>query len=125
MPSCIVDGNDVRAVYEAAGEAITRARSGEGPTLLETKTYRIRGHYEGDPQNYRSREEVDEWRELCPIHRFRTLLVDEGVPETELESIDAGIEDELEAATAFAETSPLPDLQDVYFGIYTEETEVV
>jgi pyruvate dehydrogenase E1 component alpha subunit len=92
--------------------------------LLETKTYRIRGHYEGDPQNYRSREEVDEWRELCPIHRFRALLLEEGVPVAELDSIDAEIEAELEAATAFAEASPLPDLQDAYFGIYTEETEV-
>ena len=124
MPSCIVDGNDVLAVYEAAGEAIARARSGQGPTLLETKTYRMRGHYEGDPQNYRSREEVDQWRDLGPIRRFRGVLTGEGVVDAELEAIDAGVEAELEAAITFAEESPLPDVRDVRYGIYTEETEV-
>lgn len=123
MPSSIVDGNDVRAVYKAAEVAVARARGGEGPTLLETKTYRIRGHYEGDPQNYRSREEVDEWRELCAIRRFRAELTDEGVAEAELDAIDTNVEDEIERAVAFAEESPLPDVQDALHGIYTVKTE--
>jgi len=125
MPSDIVDGNDVLAVYESAGRAIERARSGGGPTLLETKTYRIRGHYEGDPQNYRTREEVDEWRELCAIRRFRKELVEDGMPEGELDAIDAAIEGEIGDAIAFAEESPHPDVQSVLHGIYTEGTELV
>lgn len=124
MPSCIVDGNDVLAVYEAVGEAVTRARSGGGPTLIEAKTYRIRGHYEGDPQNYRTREEVDLWRERCVIRRFREVLLKDGVAEDELDAIDAKIEAELEAAIAFAEESPLPDVSEARYGIFTETAEV-
>lgn len=125
MPGCIVDGNDVLAVYEAAGEAVSQARSGGGPTLIEAKTYRIRGHYEGDPQNYRTREEIDLWRERCPIRRFREVLLKDGVAGHELDAIDAKIEAELEVAIAFAEESPLPDVSQARYGIFTETVEVV
>ncbi len=73
-----VDGNDVMAVYEAAGEAIKRAKRGEGPTLIECKTYRWRGHYEGDPVVYRTREEEEEWKKKDPILRFKNRLLEIG-----------------------------------------------
>jgi len=124
MPGYVVDGNDVLAVYKTAGEAVARARSGGGPTLVEAKTYRIRGHYEGDPQNYRSREEVEFWRERCPMLRFRKVLLAEGVARGELEEIDAQVEDEVAAAITFAEESPPPDPSEARTGIYTEPGEV-
>ncbi len=76
MPGVTVDGNDVMAVYEAAQEAIKRARQGQGPTLIECKTYRHRGHFEGDPCVYRNTKELDEWKEKDPIPRFEQRLVD-------------------------------------------------
>src|SRR4051812_29867120 len=75
MPGVLVDGNDVEAVRDAAGEAVRRARSGEGPSLLECRTYRTRPHAEGmGDYTYRTREQVAEWRERCPIGRLRTRL---------------------------------------------------
>ena len=88
------------------------------------QTYRIRGHYEGDPQNYRTREEIALWREQCAIRRFREVLLKDGVDENELDAIDARIETELEAAIAFAEESPLPDMSQARYGIFTETAEV-
>src|SRR5205085_6183894 len=86
MPGIDVDGNDVRAVHEAAAEAVRRARSGRGPTLLECRTYRTRPHAEGMGDfTYRTREEVEEWKTRCPIARLRqTLLEEEHTTETEL-----------------------------------------
>ncbi len=71
MPGVRVDGFDVLAVYQAAAEAVARARRGEGPTLLVTETYRIEGHYAGEPEVYRTRAEVEQWRKKDPIPRFR------------------------------------------------------
>src|SRR5689334_8785619 len=90
MPGVQVDGNDVMAVTMAACEAVQRARSGGGPTLLECKTYRTRAHAEGmGDYTYRTREEVADWRERCPIKRFRTVLLEEGhASEAELNFID-------------------------------------
>ena len=79
IPGLVVDGNDVLAVYEAVQEAVKRARSGEGPTLIECKTYRYRGHFEGDPTVYRSDEEVEEWRKKDPIPRFEATLSQMGI----------------------------------------------
>src|SRR6185437_2056067 len=79
LPGCEVDGNDIEAIYEAAGEAVRRARSGGGATLLECKTYRTRPHAEGMGDfTYRSREEVEEWKTRCPIRRLRQRLQGEG-----------------------------------------------
>ena len=87
IPGVQVDGNDVEAVSRAADEAVRRARAGEGPTLLECNTYRTRPHAEGmGDYTYRTREEVAEWRERCPIQRFRGVLIDSGqATEAELE----------------------------------------
>src|SRR5262249_48357882 len=114
-----VDGNDVEAVCEAAFEAVSRARRGDGPTLLECETYRWSGHYEGDPEKYRTREEVDGWRARDPIAAFRERLAPV-VGRQELEQIDAEVEDEIESAAdradAGAETPAGVLLDDVYTG---------
>src|SRR5437667_2417714 len=94
LPGIEVDGNDVLAVQEAAGEAIRRARSSQGPTLLECRTYRTRPHAEGMGDfTYRSREEVEEWKTRCPILRLREALLSEGpATEAELDAIDRDIQ---------------------------------
>jgi len=119
IPSKSVDGNDVLAVYEAVGEAVAQARRGEGPTLVECKTYRHRGHSEGDPAGYRTKEEVEEWMKKDPIPRFRGKLIGTGVlTEKEVNEIDQAMLKELDEAVKFAEESPLPDpeetLEDVF-----------
>jgi pyruvate dehydrogenase E1 component alpha subunit len=119
MPSAIVDGNDAGAVYLAAKEAVARARSGGGPTLIEAKTYRIRGHYEGDPEIYRDKEEVEAQRERCPLRRWRQALLEMGVPIQSIEEADARIDQELKEAVAFAEQSPLPDPSQARTDIFT------
>jgi TPP-dependent pyruvate/acetoin dehydrogenase alpha subunit len=119
IPSTTVDGNDAGAVYLAAKEAVARARSGEGPTLIEAKTYRIRGHYEGDPEIYRTKEEVETWKQKCPIERWRKVLLDKGVSAETIKEIDARIDQELEEAVAFAEGSPLPDPAEARSDIFT------
>jgi pyruvate dehydrogenase E1 component alpha subunit len=119
MPSSKVDGNDPSAVYLAAKEAVARARSGEGPTLIEAKTYRIRGHYEGDPEIYRTKEEVEAWKKKDPIERWRKVLLNRGISAETFEEIDARIDQELKDAIAFAEESPLPDPADARSDIFT------
>jgi 2-oxoisovalerate dehydrogenase E1 component len=111
IPGVQVDGNDVEAVSRAADEAVRRARAGHGPTLLECNTYRTRPHAEGmGDYTYRTREEVSEWRERCPIQRFRSVLIDSGgATESELNAIDAEIRDEVARGTAAAESAPWPD----------------
>jgi 2-oxoisovalerate dehydrogenase E1 component len=112
LPGVEVDGNDVLAVREAARQAIERARSGGGPTLLESKTYRVVGHHEGDPLvgTYRTQKELDEWKDRCPIARFRNWLVGEGfATEPDLAGLDAHIAREIEETVALAESSPMPD----------------
>lgn len=110
IPGVRVDGNDVLVVHEAALEAVARARRGEGPTLLVNDTYRIEGHYAGEPQVYRERSEVEKWRKKDPIKRFREYLIKEGKasPE-ELDAIDAEVDMEMEEAVSFAIESPEPD----------------
>lgn len=119
MPGVVVDGNDVLAVHEAVSEAVKRARNGEGPSLVECKTYRWRGHFEGDACTYRCDEELKEWMAKDPIPRFEEKLVESGVlKKKDLKEIKARIEKEVEEAVAFAEQSPLPDpsvlMDDVY-----------
>jgi len=119
IPGVVVDGNDVMAVYEAVGEAVKRARAGEGPSLVECKTYRWRGHFEGDPQMYRPQEEIEEWKAKDPIPRFEALLAEMGVMTAEeAEAIRKEVAAEVEAAVEFAEKSPEPApeaaLEDLY-----------
>ncbi len=118
----MVDGMDVMAVYEAARDAVERARMGGGPTLLECKTYRFRGHSEADPtrgRSYRSDQEIASWEERCPIKNTRETLRKNGwVTEEELKEMEAHCQKELAEALAFAEKSPkIPGewaLQDVF-----------
>jgi pyruvate dehydrogenase E1 component alpha subunit len=119
IPGKTVDGNDVLAVYEAVGEAVARAKSGEGPTLVECMTYRYLGHYEGDTQTYRTKEETEEWHKKDPIPRFRKKLVEMGIlTEKGADRIEQEILKELDEAVKFADESPLPEpeeaLEDVY-----------
>jgi 2-oxoisovalerate dehydrogenase E1 component len=106
----IVDGNDVLAVHEATRQAVERARSGEGATLIECKTYRTRPHAEGMGDfTYRTREEVAAWKERCPIKTFRErLLADGRVEESELKQIETEIAAEVAEATSFAQASEVP-----------------
>src|SRR5260221_2920467 len=110
LPALEVDGNDVLAVQAAAGEAVQRARSGGGPTLLECKTYRTRAHAEGmGDYGYRTRDEVEQWKKLCPILKFREHLLSEKAAEPgELEAIDWEVAVLIEAAEKFAAGSPWP-----------------
>ena len=110
IPGVKVDGFDVLAVYEAAIEAVTRARSGGGPTLLVTDSYRFEGHYAYEPEVYRTRAEVEEHRKLDPIPRFRKYLIDNGKASmNEVNAIDAEIKQEMIDAVQFAKSSPPPD----------------
>ena len=121
MPGVIVDGMDVIAVYEAAGEAIARARAGEGPTLLECKTYRYYDHVgvRGMGLNYRTDEEVEQWQKKDPIDQFEARLAEQGVLNADAaKAVHDETFAEIEAAIKFAEESPYPDpsaiTEDVY-----------
>jgi TPP-dependent pyruvate/acetoin dehydrogenase alpha subunit len=110
MPGVRVNGFDVLAVYQAARQAVECARQGGGPTLLVTESYRIDGHYAGEPEVYRTRSEVDEYRKREPIGQFRNhLLAQSKASKTELEAIEAEIKQEMVEAVAFAKNSPPPD----------------
>jgi len=122
MPGVRVDGNDLLAVDDAAGEAVRRARAGEGPTLLDCLTYRFFGHFTGDPgrgATYRSKAEMEQWLERCPIRKLRQYLTDSGAMSDATErEIMARAQAAIEAAVAFAESSPWPSpdeaLEDVF-----------
>ncbi len=119
IPGFIVDGNDVMEVFRFAGEAVARARSGEGPTLLECKTYRWEGHVVGEAAflgegAYRKQAEVEEWKRKCPIIRFQQFLLEGGkVSKAELDRIESETQAELESAVKFARESELPDASEV------------
>ena len=120
MPGVVVDGNDVMAVYEAASEAIRRGRQGEGPSLIECKTYRHRGHFEGDPGVYRNEDEVDEWKAKDPIPRFEKKLVEiNALTQENIAEIKNTIEKQLDEAVGFAEESPFPDPSELTEDVYT------
>jgi pyruvate dehydrogenase E1 component alpha subunit len=120
MRSDIADGMDFFDVYEKAGEAIDFARRGEGPTLLECKTYRYFGHYMGDAQTYRQKEEVEEWKQKRDaIEGFESRVVEADlVPADDLRRIDAEVAEELEAAVRSAEAAPHPEPHDVLSDVY-------
>ena len=111
MPGVDVDGNDVLAIYQAAAEAVDRARSGDGPTLIECRTYRTRPHAEGmGDYSYRTRDEVEAWKTRCPILRFKTAIIKELTnPSSQLDAIESEIDTVVDDALQFAETSPWPD----------------
>lgn len=126
IPGVVVDGNDVLAVYEAANEAIDRARNGQGPTLIECKTYRHRGHFEGDPTVYRDKEEVQEWLEKDPILRLINYMLENNVAtEDDIKNINKEIASEIDEAIKFAEESPFPPVEAAVEDIYTDIVEEV
>jgi len=120
MPGFHVDGMDVFAVYEAAGQAVARARAGEGPSLMECRTYRFYGHTVFDnPLTYRTREEEAHWRSRDPLKLFRERLVPEGLlAAEELDQLDREAEAMMEEAIRFADDSPLPDPAELYQDVY-------
>ena len=121
MPGVIVDGNDVCAVYEATKKAVARARNGEGPTLIECKTWRHRGHYEGDPDNYRQEEEKQEWLKKDPIKRLESILLSDGIcTQAELDAIQANVDALLEEAINEAEAAPAPAISALMADVYAE-----
>ena len=110
FPGVTVDGNDIMAVYEASVRAIARARAGEGPTLIECKTYRWYGHSEIDPAKYRIKEEVEAWKKKEPIGRFEKVLVEQKLLNDQKKAaMAAEITAEIDEAVEFAEKSPYPD----------------
>jgi pyruvate dehydrogenase E1 component alpha subunit len=119
IPGIAVDGNDVLAVYEATQKAVEKARKGEGPTLIECKTYRHKGHSRVDPAKYRPKEEVEEWLAKDPIKRFKQkLLQTNALTESEIQQIEKEVSTEIEETVKFAKESPYPApeeaLEDVY-----------
>jgi len=120
IPGVAVDGMDVITVYDAVSQAICRAREGRGPTLLECKTYRFYGHYEGDPQQYRTQQEIEKWKaEKDPIALFKSKLIHGGISkEEELTRIDNEANKEIEDAVAFAEGSPWPNVEETLEDVY-------
>jgi acetoin:2,6-dichlorophenolindophenol oxidoreductase subunit alpha len=124
IPGVMVDGNDFAAVAEAAFEATDRARAGEGPTLIEAKTYRTRGHSRSDRNRYRTREEIDAWKARDPISRFEQEILSLGLATAaEVATIAASVEKEMAEAVAEASASPWPSVADLTRDVYSPAEE--
>jgi pyruvate dehydrogenase E1 component alpha subunit len=121
MPSEPVDAMDVEMVHEAVKRAADRARAGEGPTFLEFKTYRFRGHSMSDPQKYRTKEEVEQWKSRDPLEMVRDRILTNGIAtEAELEEIDAKVKVVVEESVKFAEESPYPEPEAAFEDVYMD-----
>lgn len=119
MPGVSVDGNDVLSVYREVKRAVDRARKGEDPTLVECKTYRYRGHWEGDPEVYRTKKEVEQWKKKDSIKKYKMYLKENAIAtDKELSMLERQVEDEIREAILYGKESPIPDesiaLEDVY-----------
>jgi TPP-dependent pyruvate/acetoin dehydrogenase alpha subunit len=124
IPGEMVDGNDVLAVYEATKRAVERARSGGGPTLIEAKTFRMRGHAEHDDAGYVPKEMFEEWKKKDPIERFERHLLSSGLAvEEDLKKIVAEIDEELNREVDAALASPMPPAERAFEGVYSEVTK--
>jgi pyruvate dehydrogenase E1 component alpha subunit len=122
MPSFQVDGMTCETVHDAMEDAVTRARNGEGPTFLEMKTYRYRGHSMSDPAKYRSKDEVEEYKAQDPLEKVRKTLIENGwYTESELEAWEEKIMQVVLDAVEFAENSPYPDESELYTDVYMED----
>jgi pyruvate dehydrogenase E1 component alpha subunit len=119
MPAKTIDGNDLPTVYAQADDAIVALRRGSGPFLLECMTHRMAGHYVGDTQQYRSKEEIAAMKEKCPIERLKRHLVERGVQERELETIGEEVRQEVLHAVARARAEPPPDPATVLEYVYS------
>jgi TPP-dependent pyruvate/acetoin dehydrogenase alpha subunit len=124
MPGVAVDGQDVAAVYAATAQAVARARAGEGPTLIEARTYRFDEHATGlvNPgEPYRSKEEIAHWKEnRDPVALFRAALLADGRSEDQIQAIEAAVAEAVAEAVKFAEDSPAPDLASLYDFMFSE-----
>lgn len=126
IPGIAIDGNDVFAVYEAVEEAVKHARDGYGPTLIECKTYRHRGHFEGDPGTYKPAEEQKQWLEKDPVKRIINFMVENDIAtQEEINKIDEKINEEIKEAIKFAMESPEPSLESAVEDIYSDIIEEV
>ena len=123
MPSDKVDGMTAEAVHESVARAVKRAREGDGPTLLEMKTYRYKGHSVSDPQKYRSKDEVEEYKSQDPITKVtQTILSNNFATEADLKAIDEKIAAIVEGSVKFAEESPWPDDSEVLKDVYIDQS---
>lgn len=121
IPGAVVDGNDVFAVYKVTKEAVDRARTGGGPTLIESKTYRFKGHTVHDLAPYRAKQEVEEWLKKDPLERFKkTVTSHKALSAEEFDQLDAEVEREVAEAVEFAEASPFPPLESIEQGVYAD-----
>jgi pyruvate dehydrogenase E1 component alpha subunit len=121
FPGVIVDGNDILAVYEATRDAVVRANAGEGPTFIEAKTYRHRGHYEGDPQVYRTQDEIQSWKKKDPIIQYKAKLIDSGLyTDGDLEEVQGSVILQLDEAVAYAKAAEKPEAEDALAGVYAD-----
>ncbi|MFY7839431.1 MAG: thiamine pyrophosphate-dependent dehydrogenase E1 component subunit alpha, partial [Lacibacter sp.] len=122
MPADSIDGMDPEAVHEAVARAVKRGRAGEGPTLLEIKTYRYKGHSMSDPQKYRSKDEVEEYKQRDPIETSKQKLLEVfGVSEAEIEAINERVRVEVEECVKFAEESPWPSEDELLKDVYVDQ----
>jgi len=121
MPSEPVDAMNVEAVHEAVARAADRARAGDGPTLLEFRTYRYKGHSMSDPQKYRTKEEVEEYKQRDPIEQVRKTILEKKIAtEKELEAIEQKVNGQVEESVKFAEESKYPDPSEALHDIYAQ-----
>ena len=122
IPGITIDGNDVVRIYETAFEAVQRARGGGGPILVECKTYRHKGHFQGDPDIYRDRAEVKEWvTKRDPITKYREFLLESKIlSDKDLHAIDKEVDEEITEAIRFAEESPFPAPEETLEDVYVE-----
>lgn len=122
MPADKVDGMTAEAVHDAVARAVKRAREGDGPTLLEMKTYRYKGHSVSDPQKYRSKEEVEEYKDQDPITKVANTILDNGfATQAELDAIDARVNAMVDESVKFAEDSPWPNDDEVLKDVYIDQ----
>lgn len=124
IPSKPVDGMDVEEVHLAVEEAAEHARAGKGPYFLEFKTYRYKGHSMSDPQKYRTKEEVAEYKAQDPIEKVKQAIIEQGfAKEEELKQMDKDIKAEVMESVKFAEESPWPEAKEIYDDVYAEQLE--
>ncbi len=122
MPSAPVDGMDVVAVHNAMDEAVQRARKGDGPTFLEIRTYRYKGHSMSDPAKYRTKEELEEYKHRDPILAVKATIVNKKYADEKwFEEVEADIKQRVEDSVKFAEESPYPDVEELYKDVYVQE----
>lgn len=119
-----VDGNDVLEVAERTGSVIDEIRSGGGPVIVEAETYRWHGHYEGDPQNYRSSDELDEWKQRDPLSIMRAHLIEQDADEAELDALEAEVAESIEVDIDQARQDPFPEPESLYDHVYVPRAEL-